>query len=179
MELTLSADQYIEAFSRVRSRPKAEKRQTSNVQNWLARGAISEAESAFSKYGHDMISIGLRSRPPLGRWLESIPSLHLMRPFRARPSPLKKASQSTSYSSNTSFDRFTDTTVVTGGLTMLLAPLWWLEFTSSSVTRLEIISGFVCMFALVMMLATVNRPFEVVASAAAYSAVLMVFMQIK
>jgi hypothetical protein len=62
---------------------------------------------------------------------------------------------------------------------MLLAPMWWLEYVGTSESRLKIITGFVCGFVGVMMCATVNRPFEVVASAAAYTAVLMVFMQIE
>jgi hypothetical protein len=76
------------------------------------------------------------------------------------------------------FDRIANTAIVLGGLIMLLAPLWWLEYVSSSVVRLKIISGFVCGFAGVMTCATVNRPFEAVASVAAYTRVLLVFMQI-
>lgn len=62
---------------------------------------------------------------------------------------------------------------------MILGPLWWLEFVSGSRKRLAIISGFLAVFMVLMNLATINRPFEVVASAAAYAAVLMVFMQIE
>jgi hypothetical protein len=61
---------------------------------------------------------------------------------------------------------------------MLLAPLWWLEDVSDSKDRLKIITGFVILFISLMTVATINRPFEVVASTAAYAAVLMVFMQI-
>jgi hypothetical protein len=69
-------------------------------------------------------------------------------------------------------------TIILMGLVMLLAPLWWLEKVSSSETRLKIITGFIIVFMVAMSTATVNRPFEVVASTAAYAAVLMVFMQI-
>jgi hypothetical protein len=61
---------------------------------------------------------------------------------------------------------------------MLLAPLWWLEYTKTSEKRLGIITGFIIVFVGVLLCATANRAFEVVACTAAYAAVLMVFMQI-
>jgi hypothetical protein len=165
----------------VRSRPRAEERQIRNVVNWLKRRAINSAESSFIEETHDLISINHRTRAPLGRWLESFRSLHRLRPFRTTP-PFPEScvasSPSITYSSNAMFDRLTNISIVFGGLIMLLAPLWWLEYVSSSVTKLKIVSGFVCGFVGVMMCAVSNRPFEVVASAAAYTAVLMVFMQI-
>lgn len=82
------------------------------------------------------------------------------------------------YSSDSKFERFTTVCIIATGLIMLLAPMWWLEFVSDSVTRLKIITGFLCVFISIMTIATINRPFEVVAATAAYAAVLMVFMQI-
>lgn len=61
---------------------------------------------------------------------------------------------------------------------MLLAPLWWLEYVNSTDVRLGIITSFICVFIFLISLSVVNRPFEVVAATAAYTAVLMVFMQI-
>jgi hypothetical protein len=82
------------------------------------------------------------------------------------------------YSSDVKFEKLTNRTIIAGGLAMLLVPLWLLEYYSGSKVRLGIITAFVVAFMLVMTTATINRPFEVVASTAAYAAVLMVFMQI-
>lgn len=87
-------------------------------------------------------------------------------------------SATTVYSSDEKFESFTTTSIIVIGLVMLLAPMWWLEFTSTSTVRLGIITGFICAFISIMSVATTNRPFEVVAATAAYAAVLMVFMQI-
>jgi hypothetical protein len=87
-------------------------------------------------------------------------------------------SDTTVYSSDEKFECFTTRSIILAGLIALLAPMWWLEFVSSSNARLGIITGFICVFISIMSVATTNRPFEVVAATAAYAAVLMVFMQI-
>jgi hypothetical protein len=76
------------------------------------------------------------------------------------------------------FERFTTLGIIFTGLVMLLAPMWWLECVEDRTSRLKIITGFVVVFILAMTMATINKPFEVVAATAAYAAVLMVFMQI-
>lgn len=182
------ADKYVEAFSKIRSRPSANERQINNVRNWLSdikggyRQAIDVQETKSymdSRYAADLISISLRSRPPLGRWLESFQKLQLSKLFRAELIPGKhKESRTTTYSSDTKFENLTNCSIILGGLIMLLTPLWLLEYYSGSKTRLGIITTFVVVFMFTMSTATINRPFEVVAASAAYAAVLMVFMQI-
>jgi hypothetical protein len=125
------------------------------------------------------MTINARSRPPLGRWIEACQSLHLWKLFRAKTVPgVHVDSETTVYSSDKAFERFTTSSIIAAGLAMLLAPLWWLDHVSASSTRLGIITGFMVVFASVMGISTTNRPFEVVATTAAYAAVLMVFMQI-
>lgn len=126
-----------------------------------------------------MISINSRERPPLGEWIESCQKLQLSKPFRAKPEVGNYAvSADTRYSSNARFEAFTKIMMILGGLLMLLAPIWWLEFVSDIKVRLGVITGFLCVFISVMATAT-SRPFEAVAATAAYAAVLMVFMQIE
>ncbi|KAF2026143.1 hypothetical protein EK21DRAFT_92684 [Setomelanomma holmii] len=175
----LHYNQFVDAFSKVRARPRAEKRQVDNVVNWLDRGAIVEEEADFANHASDLISINARTRTPLGRWLEGCRKPHLWRIFREKDRPgLHVKAASTVYSSNQKFDRLTSRTIIVLGLVMLLAPMWWLEFVSSSNIRLGIITGFLCVFISIMSTATINQPFQVVAATAAYAAVLMVFMQI-
>ena len=169
----------MDAFSKIRARPRAEKRQVDNVLNWLDRGAINDDEAEFANHASDLISINSRNHAPLGQWLEACRKLHLWKIFRAKEIPdLHVKSAATVYSSNQMFDGFTTTSIILMGLAMLLAPMWWLECVSASKTRLKIISGFIVAFIAIMWTATIHRPFEVVAATAAYAAVLMVFMQI-
>lgn len=172
----------------MRSRPSADERHINNVRNWLSdveggyRQVIDEEETKSymeSRYAADLITISLRNRPPLGRWLESFQKLQLSKWFRAELIPGKhKESRTTTYSSDTKFENLTNCSIIMGGLLMLLTPLWLLEYCSGSKTRLGIITAFVVVFMFTMSTATINRPFEVVAASAAYAAVLMVFMQV-
>ncbi|OAK93539.1 hypothetical protein IQ06DRAFT_321576 [Phaeosphaeriaceae sp. SRC1lsM3a] len=175
----LQYNQFINAFSKVRARPRAENRQIDNVVHWLERKAITKNEAAFIQKKGDLITINSRSLPPLGQWIEACQRLHLWKMFRAKFVPdVHVKSAMTVYSSDEKFDRVTTGSIIVIGLLMLLAPMWWLEFTSTSIVRLGIITGFVCAFISIMSMSTTNRPFEVVAATAAYAAVLMVFMQI-
>jgi len=177
--LLLHYNQFIDAFSKIRKRPRAESRQVDYAENWLKRGAITASETRFVKHKSDLISINERVRPPLGRWLEACRSLHTWRIFKAKfVEDLHVQSDATSYSSDHAFESFTTLSIIALGLSMLLAPLWWMQNVPNNNDRLGIITGFVILFTLLGTGATINRPFEVVAATAAYAAVLMVFMQI-
>jgi hypothetical protein len=66
------------------------------------------------------------------------------------------------------------------GLFMLIGPLWLLGYYSDSFweVRMAIITGFIVFFFVLVAVATTARVFDALAAAAAYSAVLMVFMQL-
>ncbi|KAL1604125.1 hypothetical protein SLS60_005718 [Paraconiothyrium brasiliense] len=167
------------SYAKVRAQPRADKRQVENIRNWLDRGAIAPHETSFIEHSEDLTSINQRTRPPLGRWLESFQQLHRSRFFRDKyANNDRQASSATVYSSNSRFDLITNTSITLGGLIMLLAPLWWLESVDKDAKKLGIMTGFICVFVGLMSTATVNRPGEVVAATAAYAAVLMVFMQV-
>jgi hypothetical protein len=76
-------------------------------------------------------------------------------------------SEATKYSDNERAERFTNAAIILVGLIMMLAPMWWLENVSVSPTRLKFITGFVCVFIVMMTTATINKHFEVVAATAA------------
>lgn len=65
---------------------------------------------------------------------------------------------------------------------MIIAPLWLLQYVSTSEpalrTRLGVITGFIGGFTILLSIVTVAKPFEVLAATAAYGALLMVFMQL-
>lgn len=170
-------DTYVQAYSEVRSRPRAEDRQVSNVRNRLQRGAVAKEEATFIDERGDLITIGHRDRPPLARLLEFC--LRQAACFRAKPIlGLHVLGPATTYTDDERFEIVTNVCIVFVGLLMLLVPPWWLLKINSDYVRLGVITGFVFIFILLMSLSVVNRPFEVVAYTAAYAAVLMVFMQV-
>lgn len=79
-------------------------------------------------------------------------------------------------------DKIVTCVTVILGLAMLIGPLWLLQHISAQEpnleTRLIVITGFICLFTILLSLFTVAKPFEVLAATAAYGAVLMVFMQV-
>ena len=90
--------------------------------------------------------------------------------------------QSTILVKNSKIDNLVFCVIIALGLAMLIGPLWWLNYLAIQAPdlapRLAVITGFIALFALLIGLFTVANPFEVLAATAAYSAVLMVFMQL-
>lgn len=172
-------NQYIHTFSKIRARPRAEQRQVKNLLEFRKRGAIRAEEMEFIDNDHDLISINDHPSTPLGKMLAATRIIRLSRFMRAKPDTrVQSTSKYTHYASDEALSNLSTTSIIALGLCMLLGPIWWLEFVSGSKTRLGIITGFLAFFMGLMSLATVNRPFEVVAASAAYAAVLMVFMQV-
>ena len=84
----------------------------------------------------------------------------------------------TVYSKDSLVDRIVTFITMFLGLGMLIGPLWWLQNLSESKKRLEVITGFLFVFTVLLSILTVAKPFEVLAATAAYGALLMVFMQL-
>jgi len=76
-------------------------------------------------------------------------------------------------------ERLSATMIGLVGLTMLIGPIWILDKVSADNIRLGIISAFIVVFYILVGIATTAKIFESLAAVAAYSAVLMVFMQIQ
>jgi hypothetical protein len=173
------ADQYIETFSKIRKCARAEDRQIRNLEEFKRRRAIRETEMEFISHKHDLISINSEITTPLKRFLEKFRIVRLGRCMRAKVDPsYQSVSKYTHYADDTALTNLSSGSIIFLGLGMLLGPMWWLEVVSDSKIRLAIITGFLTVFTGLMAAATVNQPFQVVASSAAYAAVLMVFMQI-
>lgn len=90
--------------------------------------------------------------------------------------------ETTVYHKDEVVDKIVTCVTVMLGLAMLICPLWLLQHISAQQPNLEIrlgvITGFICLFTILLSLFTVAKPFEVLAATAAYGAVLMVFMQV-
>ncbi len=90
--------------------------------------------------------------------------------------------ETTVYNRDSLVHKFVTCLIMLFGLGMLIGPLWWLQHLSAEQpnlrARLEVITGFLIVFTILLSILTVARPFEVLAATPAYGAVLMVFMQL-
>jgi hypothetical protein len=167
----------------VKTRPTASKHHRKNLENFFHNypGAIIRTEQHFKEadgayYESDLFPIATKERTPLRLFLGQWQWLRSRFSLKNRADRLK--TDSTRYTSEKGLDRFTTTVIIAVGLGLLYGPMWWLNFISNDSCRLAIITGFVTMFTVLIWAAAGNqRPFEVLAAAAAYAAVLMVFMQ--
>ncbi|PVH72583.1 hypothetical protein DL98DRAFT_595852 [Cadophora sp. DSE1049] len=67
--------------------------------------------------------------------------------------------------------------MATLGLFMLIIPIWILKYVHEAAIKLGVISVFVALFLVFVSFATVAKPSETLGATAAYTAVLMVFLQ--
>ncbi|KAJ2902169.1 hypothetical protein MKZ38_000967 [Zalerion maritima] len=169
---------FITSYSSLRYK-KARPKQAQNVRNWFFNHtlAISPVEQNFIEKEGDLFTlVNWERRSYLKEKLENIKPLGNL--FRKQHREDRQFSPYTTYQSDTMLEFVANALVILVGLAMLLGPLWILQFVGDNVRRLAIITGFVVLFALTLFAATQAKPFETVAATAAYSAVLMVFLQI-
>ncbi|MCJ1483705.1 hypothetical protein MMC06_003873 [Schaereria dolodes] len=182
-------NRFILDHSELKSRPDASKHQMRNLANWMYNNdrAIQDEETAFSKREGDLMTFVPMVKTPLRRFIEKFDFIRLAWCIRRKKLneshyPEKFVSETTSYEKSARVDKAVTCTTICLGLAMLIGPLWWLQQITADQSnlahRLEIISGFIIVFTFLMGIVTVAKPFEVLAATAAYSAVLMVFMQL-
>jgi hypothetical protein len=123
-----------------------------------------------------------KSITPLRQLLEKSTHFRFSRLWAKTPPDLPTHSithpETVHYSSDARIDRFIGVTITVLGMGMLIAPLWVLAYTEVMWKRLCVITGFIVLFLGLVAFTTVARPFESLAAAAAYAAVLVVFLQI-
>ncbi|KAF2631335.1 hypothetical protein BU25DRAFT_407849 [Macroventuria anomochaeta] len=168
--------------STLRERPLVDKRYTQSISNWLynEENAIAENEVKYIENRFDLVQLVPKPRTHLRRLLEKSTRFRLSRIWASRDPPLPLHSahvENLHYSSDTRIDNFFGLTVIVLGMLMLIAPLWALAVTAGTMRRLGVITGFIVLFLGLIACTTTARPFETLAAAAAYSAVLVVFLQ--
>ena len=164
-----SADEFILSYSQMRSRATAEDSQVRNVKNWFwnHEHAIEVNEQGWLTRRSDLIPLVESRKPMLKVLLERIGASRLAAVFPATHREGRVQSKTTKYGSNRGIDATLTVVIVVVGLLALLGPMWWLSFVSSTPKRLGIITGFITIFAFILISATVNKPFEVLAGTAA------------
>lgn len=159
---------------------KVPKRNITSVSNWLYNRphAILDVEAAYVTKEKDLFPMVPKSKTPLRQLFEESSKFRYWwvwsKPPRAASSD---SSDDIKYTSDKRIDTFVALTIMVVGMVMLVAPLWILALVGSMTIRLGVITAFVSVFLCLVTLTTAARPFESLGAAAAYSAVLVVFLQ--
>lgn len=163
------ADEYISVYSELKSKSSAQPHQVENILAWFHNHplAIAAEEQGFVERGTDVISLSAKPKSPLQLWIEKCRPLVTSAIFRARHRDAHVASRTTIYHSNQGLSAFASFVIVATGLVLLLGPMWALQFIEDNIRRLGLITGTVLLFTALVASATIAKPFEVLAAAAA------------
>ncbi|PVH88906.1 hypothetical protein DL98DRAFT_622567 [Cadophora sp. DSE1049] len=181
--------------SELKKFPQAARQDLQSVRNWhfnhggkdLENGevdltccAISPEEQEYLDRPQDLFSVVPREKAPLRRLLDRSRKFRIASFWRSNEAPsLPIYDQDViTYTSDKRIDRFVAVLIVWIGTVMLLVPMWILQALDKSNHKLGVITAFVVVFLGLVSYATVAKPFETLAATAAYSAVLMVFLQL-
>lgn len=145
-------------------------------------GPISDKESAFIYQDGDLLALVPKEKQPLRRIVETCDKFMLGWWFRKSSRGTKQYTDvygSTTYQSDAKIDGFVTALMLLLGLALLIAPLQLLDRLGTVRVKLDAICGLIAGFMLIMVLVMPAKPWETLGATAAYSAVLMVFMQIQ
>jgi len=179
-------DNFINSYSELVNRQKIHPNDLAQVRQWMACNdkAIDPEEARFIKeHDDDLIGLCPKSRSRFQKFLDHTILLVAPRPVRKlfqrtpRDEMILKTPDQTIWADYDKVEGLSKTAAVVGGLGMLLGPLWILAYVDGMAHRLGIITGFIVLFFFVVFVCTNCTPFNALAAAAAYSAVLMVFIQ--
>lgn len=144
--------------------------------------AIEDRETRFLEYKDDLIPVLPKTKSRFRTFLESTLLLRIpvvKNIFDREPDDVSIIGDGqTRWHNDKRVERFSSIVVALVGLAMLTGPLWILQYVNGSGVRLGIITGFIAVFFILVSVATTARIFDALAAAAAYSAVLMVFLQL-
>lgn len=160
-----------------------------NLRTWLhdpdyLKDAINPLETSFIDYPDDLI--GMQPKPR--SWFRHILEVSVLRApcirnvFERRPREHAlirgDGKGKTIWQNEKRVERLAIVINALIGLGMLVGPLWALAYIQGQQNRLACITAFIAVFFVLVAVATRARVFEALAAAAAYSAVLMVFLQV-
>jgi hypothetical protein len=179
LNLTTEADELVASFSKLKQMQTATPRQTRNITNWFksyGEDAIDPEEQHYKDHQGDLVTMISRPQYPLIALLHR--SRIIRRMFKLKIRSDRIASDSTTYTSTRGLEVLAAMLSLTVGLSMTFASIWWLNFVDDKVYRLAIITASGAVMSLITWAAAGNRPFEILATFAAYMAVLMIYQQI-
>jgi hypothetical protein len=186
--ILLCIDSFVNEYSQLASRPQVYQDDINAVRTWLSNHqyAIHDEEAAYidAEHNDDLSPVSPRTRSWFRRAIEKT-SLLRRQPLKAYLSrkpcdPLiSEKDQDTVWHNDIRAERLS--IIVSGlvGLAMLIVPIWALDNVASNDIKLGIISGFIVLFYIIVGLATPANIYESLVALAAYTAILIVFMQIQ
>jgi len=178
-KLTTGLDELVASFSKLKAMHTATPQQTKNIENWFksyGEDAIDPEEQHYKNHQGDLITMLSKPQYPLVTLLNRSTAIRVLFKLSARSD--RVSSHSTTYTINRGIDVLAAMLCLTVGLSMTFASIWWLNFVGNKVYRLAIITASGTIMSLIAWVAAGNRPFEILATFAAYMAVLMIYQQI-
>ena len=197
-----SSDAFINQYSQLVAHPQPEQNAVRSVRDWFynhyikftdeeGMGAIDDLEAAYirnKEYTADLIAVHPKTKSPIRNFLErslllNIPGIRKI--FEKRPQnwenvdPTDQGSAgngTTKWENDKTIDRAAGFLTAIFCLGMLVGPLWILDRVGGIDHRLGVITGFVAAFFILVSLATTAKMSDAIAAAAAYAAVLTVFL---
>jgi hypothetical protein len=160
------------------------------VRDWLRNlrpTAIDVKESEYIDHDDDLVSIHPKSKSPGRNFLESVAfggrfnprGIPWLRRWFSRDAPKNVVSlgnEGTVWPNDQRLEWVSSVVISVVGLAMLIGPIWALAYLKPMIHRLAVISSFIVVF-FVVLAVTRSRLYEALAATAAYSAVLVVFLQ--
>lgn len=126
--------------------------------------AIDKPEAKYVENTTDLFPLASSSKALLQK---AIDESRILRGFSIFRSSKIASSGTTKYYSTGLFKAAYFTTSLTAGLAFLITPIWLLQFIHDPVKKLGIITAFIIAFTLLVSVATVKEPYEILTSAAA------------
>jgi len=179
---------FINGYTQMLTRQDIHRDDLTAVKRWLGthKKGIDEEEAVFMTKDDDLIGLKPKSRSCFRYILEytflRIPGVRNL--FTRNPMDEevilkndKLENKKTRWQDDKKVEGLSSWLVALIGLGMLLGPLWILASVNEPKRRLGIITAFIALFFGLVKVATRARIFDALAAAAAYSAVLMVFLQ--
>jgi hypothetical protein len=144
-------------------------------------------ESAYIDHDDDLVSIHPKARSPGRKFLENVAfggkwnrrGIPWLRNWLSREAPqdiVSLRNEATVWPNDQRMEKVSSVTISVAGLAMLIGPIWILAYLRPIPYRLAVISCFIVVF-FVVLAVTRSRLYESLAATAAYSAVLVVFLQ--
>jgi hypothetical protein len=178
-KLTNEADEFIASFSQLKAMQTATPHQTTKIDNWFecnGDDAIAHQEKHYRDHEGDLVTMISRPQYPLIAFLHQSKIIRHL--FKLNIRNDRVVSEETTYTSNKGLNVLAAMLCLTVGLSMTFASIWWLNFVQNKVYSLAIITASGTIMSLITWAAAGNRPFEILATFAAYMAVLMIYQQI-
>jgi hypothetical protein len=179
VELTQLLDDLVHSFSNMKAKSTVSQDQVQNIQNWFAtygENAIGEEEQHYKGHVGDLVTLLSKPQYPIVALLHR--SKLIRRCFRLKGRHDRSEEKSTVYTSTTGLEALATFIALVVGLAMTFGSIWALNAVSNTVHRLAIITASGGLMTLIAWLAAGNRPFEILATFAAYMAVLMIYRQV-